>query len=288
MTETGEGVGRGERPDEALDLVTVGDAEEVADRAGGNGILGDPEHLVQHRLGVPHAACGQVGDQLQRGRLRGAALFRQDPGQLVADLGASQGTEGETLEPRDDGRPDLAALPGVIALERVWNGVSNERRPLLAVSPSWSDERNEFGVPGTVMALTTQAALRSSHGSVSPYEMHPVFIAHGPSFREGVVSSFPTGAVDLLPTVLTVLGFPLPRCLDGRVLWETLRRSAADPPPATLETIEPTRPAATGRAIRLLLHRVGATTYLHGSVPPSGPWPSAPPATTNVPTVRAG
>lgn len=164
------------------------------------------------------------------------------------------------------GRADLAALPGVVPLDRLWNGAATERRPLLAVSPRWSDAPNEAGVPGTVMALTTQSALRSSHGSASPYDMHALLIANGPDFLAGVESGLPTGAVDLLPTVLTLLGAPLPDPLDGRVLWEALRRPDGGPGEVSVEIVAPATPGPAANPASIALHRVGATTYLHGAL----------------------
>jgi arylsulfatase A-like enzyme len=164
------------------------------------------------------------------------------------------------------GRDDLAALPGVLPLRAVWNGALTSRRPLLAISPRWSDDLNEHGIPGTVAALTTQAALKSSHGSTSPYDMHALAIANGPSFRSGLVSNLPTGAIDLTPTILTLLGLPLPSHLDGRVLWEGLTSPAGEPGDVSVETLAP-QVAEAGRQRTLRLHRVGGTTYLHGSEP---------------------
>lgn len=162
------------------------------------------------------------------------------------------------------GREDLEALPGVLSLRKVWNGALTPRRPLLAVSPRWSSDLNEHGVPGTVASLTTQAALKSSHGSTSPYDMHPLFIANGPTFRAGLVSDLPTGAIDLTPTILTLLGLPLPTHLDGRVLWEGLTSPDGESSEASVEMLTP-QVAASGHAA-LQLDRVGGTTYLHGSV----------------------
>ena len=178
------------------------------------------------------------------------------------------------------GRPDLAALPGVIPLEAVWNGATNARRPLLAVSPRWSNDPSPFGVPGMVMALTPQSALRASHGSASPWDMHATLIASGPDFREGVVSTLPTGVIDLLPTVLTLLGLPLPEPVDGRVLWEALRHPAGEPGPASVETVEPARPAPGVPRARLAIARVGAASYLHGGLEAGA---SYPPATGSAP-----
>ncbi len=165
------------------------------------------------------------------------------------------------------GRPDLAQLPGVIDLASVWNGQNNQRTPLLAVSPRWSDAVNEFGVAGQVMSLTTQSALRSSHGSASPFDMHATLIAYGPSFGEGVTTALPTGAVDLLPTVLHLLGIEEHTPVDGRVLWEMLRTSSGEPGALMDKIVVPAVPSnGADQQARLQIHQVGTTTYLHGSL----------------------
>jgi predicted AlkP superfamily pyrophosphatase or phosphodiesterase len=154
-------------------------------------------------------------------------------------------------------------LPGVLPLTALWNGHTNERRPLLAVSPVWTDDVNEFGVPGSVASLTTQAALKSSHGSLSPYDMHASFIANGPSFREGVVSDVPSGAIDIMPTILTILGLDLPMGLDGRVLHEAMVGSNGEMPGREDIVLEATTPGPKQGSVRI--HRVGESTYVHGS-----------------------
>lgn len=121
-------------------------------------------------------------------------------------------------------------LGGVLALEALWgDAVPGDRAPALAVSPAWSDAPNEFGVPGTVAALTEQVALRSTHGSASPFDLHAFLVASGPDFHEGVTTGLPSGAVDLAPTVLQLLGRARPEAMDGRVLWEGFREPAGEP-----------------------------------------------------------
>jgi len=161
------------------------------------------------------------------------------------------------------GGPDgTERLPGVIPLKALWNGQVNSRQPLLAVSPTWSDAVNEFGVPGTVSALTTQAALRSSHGSLSPYEMHATFVGNGPSFRQGVTSSMPTSATDLVPTILSILGLDAPTALDGRILVEALNGGGDGPAVETL-ALAPEVPGRVSRSV--VTHRIGGNTVVHGS-----------------------
>lgn len=160
------------------------------------------------------------------------------------------------------GTPEIAALPGVIPISAAWNGHWTDRAPLLAVSPAWTDETNENGVPGTVAALTEHVALRSTHGSVSPYDLHAMAIAVGPSFAEGKTSSTPTGAIDLAPTVLALLGYDVPEHMDGRVLHEVISSPTGDVLDATMETIQP-ESSHDSFTPSLVLHRVGETTYIH-------------------------
>lgn len=158
------------------------------------------------------------------------------------------------------------ALPGVLPLSALWNGHLNDRRPILAVSPRWTDVRNEFGVPGTVSALTTQAALKSSHGSLSPFDMHALMIASGPSFQEGHVSDMPTGATDLAPTVLTLLDLAVPERVDGRVLREALRAGGAVSEPVEEEILAPHKDIRRDGPPRVRLHHIGTSSYVHGSL----------------------
>jgi predicted AlkP superfamily pyrophosphatase or phosphodiesterase len=159
-------------------------------------------------------------------------------------------------------------LPGALPLNLLWNDVTNPRRPLLAVSPSWSGKTNEFGIPGIVSSLTTQSAMKSSHGSASPFDMHALMIAAGPSFREGLISDIPTGAIDIAPTILTLLGIEIDHPVDGRVLYEGL---AGMNDKTSLEkadiVVEPAIAAPHGRVPRVRLHQVGHARYVHGSIP---------------------
>lgn len=159
------------------------------------------------------------------------------------------------------GTAEIAALPGVLPLSAAWNGHLTQRAPLLAVSPAWTDEPNDLGVPGTVAALTEHVALRSTHGSVSPYDLHALAIANGPSFREGVTSDTPSGAIDIAPTVLTLLGYDVPEHMDGRVLQEIMADPRGDVLQPTTEIVNPEN--VSDFAPSLILHRVGHASYVH-------------------------
>ncbi|MBA2452820.1 MAG: alkaline phosphatase family protein [Chloroflexia bacterium] len=161
------------------------------------------------------------------------------------------------------GTPEIASLSGVLPLSAAWNGHLNDRAPLLAVSPAWTDEINDHGVPGAVAALTEHVALRSTHGSVSPYDLHALAVAIGPSFQEGVINETPTGAIDIAPTMLTLLGITPPEHMDGRVVWEAMSDPQGDIQHGQTEVITPENEHPDRFNPELVLHRVGSTSYVH-------------------------
>jgi hypothetical protein len=64
------------------------------------------------------------------------------------------------------------------------------------------------------------------HGSASPRDIHSTLIAAGPDFKKGFFDEYPSGTVDVAPTVAMLLGLTLPHA-DGRVLDEALAGSDA-------------------------------------------------------------
>ena len=66
--------------------------------------------LVEHRLGVAHAAGGQPGDEVDRTRLGVDALRREDPSELPLDLLDREAPDVVALEPRQDRRRELLGM----------------------------------------------------------------------------------------------------------------------------------------------------------------------------------
>lgn len=165
---------------------------------------------------------------------------------------------------------DAADLPGVLPLDAVWGDSLRpeglERLPVLAVSPAWSDEPNAHGVPGTVLALTEQVTTRSTHGAASPWDLHAFALFFGAGIRAGAESALPAGAVDLVPTVSTMLGLHVPEHAQGRVLWEVFDHPAEQPPTYRRELLRPFQPAGQ-RSPVAVRERVGSATYLHLAAP---------------------
>ncbi|GIX49762.1 MAG: hypothetical protein KatS3mg131_3973 [Candidatus Tectimicrobiota bacterium] len=103
----------------------------------------------------------------------------------------------------------------------------------------------------------------STHGGLSPQELHSLCVAYGPAFREGYASELPSGTFDLMPTVLHLLGYPLPAGIEGRVLHEALATPAAVELPVETRTYTAEAPTPAGRYRQhLTLTRVGTTPYL--------------------------
>lgn len=114
----------------------------------------------------------------------------------------------------------------------------HQRAPLLAVSPKWSHETNNFGVPGKVRALTSYAMLKSTHGSAAPYDLRALCIGYGPSFKADTVVSTPHGTVDIAPTVAHLIGLDKVEFCDGRPLVEGFIELSLGLENADVETIE--------------------------------------------------
>lgn len=93
--------------------------------------------------------------------------------------------------------------------------------PDVVVSMRWSTNRNDWGAPGLLIA---HAGKRGSgtHASLSPFDCRNTLIAAGPDFKAGFVSEAPSGNIDVAPTVLDILGVPVPAAMEGRVLREAM------------------------------------------------------------------
>ncbi|MDI9420645.1 MAG: alkaline phosphatase family protein [Bacillota bacterium] len=103
--------------------------------------------------------------------------------------------------------------------------LDHERSPDLFFFPRWSPRPNDYGVLGMCPGYHAHY-----HGAGSPYELLTTMLCVGPSFKQGEVVRHPTGVIDVVPTVLHLLGLEVDSGIDGRVLAEAFRdgRTAAD------------------------------------------------------------
>ena len=107
-------------------------------------------------------------------------------------------------------------------------GLVGTRSPDIAVTLRSSSTGKSSPNSASGAAAGGQAGV-GSHGGGSSAEMHNTLIAHGPSFKSGVNSDLPSGNIDVLPTILTLLGLHVPDHVQGRVLREALSNSETVP-----------------------------------------------------------
>jgi arylsulfatase A-like enzyme len=146
---------------------------------------------------------------------------------------------------RPAGRGADGVVPGTLSFDVArWN---HPRAGEVLVASTWTDRANDAGRRGT----STQAGV-AGHGTSSPFDIHATLIAAGPDFREHATSGAPTGNLDIAPTLLTLLGLPVPASMTGRIIEEGLRRGPA-PSGVRVETSTETVRTADG-AYRLTAH----------------------------------
>jgi hypothetical protein len=127
----------------------------------------------------------------------------------------------------------------------------------------WNDKKNQFGVPGMIDADWERAAGKGTHATLSRFDMHNTLIAAGPSLRRGTTDDYPTGNLDLAPTILNILGVTPPQKMDGRILGEALAASDLVVPRPEPEFLDAKRDFSSGTwRQELKISRVGSTIYL--------------------------
>lgn len=95
------------------------------------------------------------------------------------------------------------------------------RAPDVIMSFDWDSRPNAAGYRGFSHSTGGAPGL-GQHGSMSRHDMNNVLLARGPSFARGARVSSPTGNADVAPTVLRLLGLPIPPDMEGRVISEAL------------------------------------------------------------------
>ena len=159
----------------------------------------------------------------------GAVLFYSSPwhrdtvvklvGWLMAQPWCGNLTVGERV----------GSIPGTLPAALVGN--EGPRAPDVAMSFRWRPDANPAGYAGTVFS-TGGTPGQGQHGSMSRSELHNILFARGPGFKNGLVTSVPSGNIDLAPTVLGLLGLPPAAGMEGRVLAEA---TSGGPDPAEVE-----------------------------------------------------
>ena len=110
--------------------------------------------------------------------------------------------------------------------------------------------------------FTTHKVISRAFGPTGDHRMEGILIAAGPAFRAGA-SPRQADLLDIAPTVLHLLGVPVPDDMDGRVLTELLEPSLAR------AALEPMPDATAGSYYQPVPELAGVRT--HGNGVPSEP-----------------
>lgn len=153
------------------------------------------------------------------------------------------------------------ALPAALA------GVEGPRAPEIIVSLGGDSQANAAGYSGRVFSTGGSVGV-GQHGSMNPSELRNILFARGPSFRRGLALNSPSGNIDLLPTILRILGKSPAEIaglgLAGRALeeamWGGSPLAEADWT-VTVREAETKLPGGTYRQ-SVSLAQVGTTSYL--------------------------
>lgn len=146
-------------------------------------------------------------------------------------------------------------LEGTFPLSRVH--LETPTGPDVAVSLRWNDRPNQDGVAGMIEANNDGQA-KGTHGTLSRFDVHNIFVAAGPHFRERLRSDLPSSNLDVAATLMYLLDLKPPQRLDGRILREALRGRHGP-----RETVTHVEEATAGKWRQYLrVSKVGATEYI--------------------------
>lgn len=123
--------------------------------------------------------------------------------------------------------------------------------PDVVFSFRWSPGANKYGTPGLIFGEGKRPGF-GTHGTLSPFDVRNTLVATGPDLRAGFRNELPTGNIDVVPTILAILGLEQPGGCDGRVLVEALQGVEFKPPAPQTRRVEAKRPLAGGTWMQYL------------------------------------
>ncbi|MEO1493509.1 MAG: alkaline phosphatase family protein [Pseudomonadota bacterium] len=145
-------------------------------------------------------------------------------------------------------------LPGTLPIAEIM--ADHPRAPDIYLALDHADTPNAWEHAGTSADNSPYPTGGGCHGGLSRHELQTTLILAGSAFRKASVSDVPVGNVDILPTVLSVLGVALKHEIDGRVLTEAL--TTGSQVSAHTETLASGGPGQT----LLTVSQISGTRYL--------------------------
>lgn len=139
---------------------------------------------------------------------------------------------------------------------------AHDRAPDIAFCMRHSDAPNASGRKGMSLHASRYPAGGGCHGGLSAYELRNFLAMSGSAVARGLVVESPAGNVDILPTVIDLLGLEVPKDIDGRVLLEALAGVEFDPVEEAREVLL-TSKNPTGSVTHLSLTEFGSSRYIN-------------------------
>jgi arylsulfatase A-like enzyme len=149
---------------------------------------------------------------------------------------------------------------GLGALSHEHVGIAHRRAPDIGFVVLSDDAANEVGLVGTSLQDSAYPVGGGLHGGLHHKELHNWLALGGSAFARGDVVARPSGIIDILPTVLSVLGVDIPETVEGRVLVEAFAGNVGSAPDPKVETYA--CEGVDGYRAHLTVSRVGTTRYL--------------------------
>lgn len=237
--------------EDELDIVTMSDHGQIAVASEALDVAG---RMRAAGFSVGAAVSGDADAVLTLSSAGGLYVRQSDP-ELIARLTAWLQTQGwcGPLFTRD-------GVGGTPRHELI--GLQHRRAPDIAMILASDDARNAWGFEGASLQDGQYPVGGGLHGGLHAKELHNWLAVGGGGFRESAVIEHPSGTIDILPTVLHLLGIPVPESIEGRVLAEALKDPGELDPRPRVVTQSDDFPGADGYCAHLIRHRIGAATYL--------------------------
>lgn len=141
----------------------------------------------------------------------------------------------------------------------MWN---HSRTPDIGLILKADDRKNDYGYVGHTFQDSTYPTGGGIHGGLHKSELNNWLVASGSMFKSKQTIDIPAGNVDLLPTILFLLGIDVPSHVQGRVLLEALNEMLDCPPPAVKDE-EVIVKERSGRRTILNKSHVNGTQYIN-------------------------
>jgi len=141
-------------------------------------------------------------------------------------------------------------------------GLAHRRAPDIAMILASDDVGNDHGFEGTSLQNSRYPVGGGLHGGLHRVELHNWLAVGGGGFRQSRVIEHPSGTIDILPTVLHLLGIPIAESIEGRVLAEALKDPGGHDPRPRVVTETHDSVGADGYCAHLTRHLIGGASYL--------------------------